>query len=108
MKALVSVFIINRDECEVLYWESKIADCKTLINEFSKRNLTIFGKVTVIKSLLLPKLAYFVQYIFTPKQRLNEINSMLFKFLWNKKPEKIKRSILIGKKLEGGIDMPDF
>ena len=33
---------------------------------------------------------------------------MLFRFLWNNKPEKIKRSILIGNKEEGGIEMPDF
>ena len=33
---------------------------------------------------------------------------MLFRFLWNNKPEKIKRSILIGNKQKGGIEMPDF
>ena len=33
---------------------------------------------------------------------------MLFRFLWNNKPEKIKLSILIGNKQEGGIEMPDF
>jgi len=33
---------------------------------------------------------------------------MRFKFLWNNKTEKIKRSILIGNKQDGGIEMPDI
>jgi len=64
-------------------WNEKIESCKTLINNWNKRKLTYFGKNTVIKTLLLPKFVYLAQNISTPKDVINTINSIIFKFLWN-------------------------
>lgn len=72
------------------------------------RNLTFYGKITVIKSVLLPKITYLLQSISVPKESLNELNRIFFRFLWNNKSEKIKRKTLIGPKLEGGLDMVDI
>ena len=43
-----------------------------------------------------------------PKDIINEINKILYNFLWNNKNEKIKRNTLIGSKFCGGIDMIDI
>ena len=69
------------------------------------RKLTFFGKIIVIKSVILPKVTYLLQNTFNPKEYLNTLNSLFFKFLWSNKSEKIKRKTLIGKKLNGGLDM---
>ena len=37
---------------------------------------------------------------------VNEINSLMFKFLWDGKPDKIKRSVIINKIEDGGIEIP--
>ena len=67
----------------------------------------MFGKITVIKSLLLPKLAFSIQTLHIPTNIIKQIKSMIFSFLWGNN-EKIKRNTLIGNKLEGGLDVPDI
>jgi len=40
------------------------------------RNLNFFGKIIVIKSVLLPKVAYILQNTFNPKEYLTTLNSL--------------------------------
>ena len=50
-------------------------------------------------------LTYLLQSISIPKEFLNELNKIFFEFLWSNKVEKIKRKMLIGPKIDGGLDM---
>jgi len=90
-----------------LNWATKIELCKQLINNWKARNLTYFGKVTVIKSIILSKLTYLLQSVSVKKEQLTELNTILYNFLWSGKSEKIKRSTLIGSKWDSGINMVD-
>ena len=55
------------------------------------------GKITVIKTLALPKLIHlFTALPNLSETKLNHLNSMFFKFIWNGKSDKIKRNTLIG------------
>jgi len=42
------------------------------------------------------------------QKAIKEINTLLYKFLWNNKPEKIKHSMSSLHLLEGGVDMLDL
>jgi len=106
--ALGIYFGTNQSEIEKLNWENKINKCRDILNVWNRRNLTFYGKLTIIKSLLLPKLSYVIQSIPTPKHVLSTLNTMIFQFLWSNKREKIKRSILIGPKQTGGLEVPDI
>ena len=68
---------------------------------------TFFGKIKVIKSLIMPKFVYLAQSLVVPTDILNKINSLIFTFLWSGKREKIKRTTVIGLKSEGGLYMCD-
>ena len=57
---------------------------------------------------MLPMLTYLLQSILIPKEFLNELNKIFFKFLWSNKVEKIKRKMLIGPKIDSGLDMIDL
>jgi len=73
------------------------------------RKFTFFGKeFTLIKSVLLPKVTYILQNTFNPKEYINALNSLFFKFLWSNYSERLKTNTLIGKKLNGGLDMIDI
>ena len=72
------------------------------------RNLTFYVNIIVIKSTLQPMLTYLLQSISIPKEFLNELNKIFFKFLWSNKVEKIKRKMLIGPKIDSGLDMIDL
>ena len=61
----------------------KLDTIKKLINIWSSRGLSLYGKVTIIKSLIIPKLVYVSSLLPTPKEVIKELNQLLFKFLWN-------------------------
>ena len=73
--------------------EKKLADMQREINAWSKRDITPFGKVTIIKSLIISKIVHILIALPSPSTVLiKKINKMLFEFLWDGKPDKINRS----------------
>ena len=78
-----------------------------MINNWSSRGLPIYGKVTIIKSLLLPKFAYLSLPLPTSKELVTQLNRWLFKFLWNG-TDKITRVAAINKYEKGGLEMIDL
>ena len=57
-KALGVIFSVNVDAIVVLQFENKLGDIRKLFQSWSKRSLTPFGNITVIKTLAHPKLTY--------------------------------------------------
>ena len=105
VKALGTFFSKNKTIMNELNWDSKIEKCKNAIDIWKKRNLTLYGRLTVIKSILIPKFTYLAQSLYFPAETQKRINSLLFKYLWNDKNEKIRRNILINSTLKGGLNM---
>ena len=85
----------------------RVDSIKKLINIWSSRGLSIFGKVTIIKSFLIPKFIYVCSILPTPKELLNELTKILFKFLW-KGVDKVTRASVINEYEEGGLRMVDL
>ena len=74
-------------------YQGKLEEIKKAISKWNKRQLTPIGKVTVIKTLLAPKLTYLLTNLPDPsRQLLKEIDNTLFKFLWGGKVSKIKKN----------------
>ena len=72
----------------------RLDSIKKLINIWSARALSIYGKVTIIKSFLIPKYIYVCSILPTPEELLKELNKILFKFLW-KGVDKVTRASVI-------------
>jgi hypothetical protein len=68
--------------------------------------LSIFGKVTIIKTLALSKLSYMALNSVTPDIIFKDIDKLFYNFLWYKR-ERIKRNTLIGNLANGGVQMMD-
>ena len=56
------------------------------------KGLSIYGKVNIIKTLLLPKMIYASLVICTPSDVIKEFNNLVFIFLWNEKDKVIRYS----------------
>ena len=99
-------FTTNLDEMINLNYKEKIADIKNLLSQWSKRILTPFGKITVIKSLALAKINHLLLALPDPPTNiLNEINALFFKFLWTGKQDRIKRKVVMKDYINGGLKM---
>ena len=55
------------------------------------RNLTLFGKIQIIKTFIFPKISYMTNIISLDAIKLKEINKKIFNFTWNGN-DKIERS----------------
>ena len=73
-----------------------------------KRNLSLNGKLCVRKTFLLSQFVYPMLALALPETVLNKFNSVVFKFLWQKKYynkkafEKVKRTVIYGEIEAGG------
>ena len=67
----------------------------------------MYGKVTVIKSLVVPKVIYVSSLMSIPKEIIAELNRLLLKFLWNG-TDKVTRLYTINEYDRGGLKMIDL
>ena len=93
-------------------WEPKINNIKVLINTWSKRNLSLSGRVIIIKSLLLSQITHLLMSLRAPSDVILQVNNLLYKFLWNKSTykkgsERVKRGTVIQAYDCGGLNMVD-
>ena len=105
-------FSLNLNEMIELNFDEKINDIRKLITHWSKRNLTVLGKITVVKTIIMSKLTHL--FISLPNPDLNFmklLESMLFKYIWGSKMDRISRKQIVKDYGEGGcrmIHLPSF
>ena len=64
------------------------------------------GKVTVVKTFALPKQIYPLTVLDNPPvDILRKIKSEIFNFIWESKPDEIKRSVIMQDFKNGGLGM---
>ena len=92
----------------MLNFQEKKGKISKIIENWQFRRLTLLGKIAVIKSLLASQLVYILSPFPTPRGYPKEINSLLYKCLWNGKCDKIKRPHMINDYTKGGLKMLDI
>ena len=87
------MFSTDLHEIVSINFENKLKEIRKVLNACSRRNVTPFGNITVIKSLVLSKITHLLLNLPDPDDNfLKELNTLLFSFLWGGKTDKIKRS----------------
>ena len=61
-----------------------------------------------MKTLALSKLIFNASNLYVPPHVIDEANKLIFNFIWEGKPPKIKKTTIIGEKVNGGLKMIDF
>ena len=103
------VFKTNKENVISSNLEPKINEFKICLQQWSHRKLTLMGKIVVIKNFALPKLIYPLTSLQNPsKETIKRIEQLMYAFLWDNKPDKIKRSTLIKDYNQGGLRMIDI
>ena len=95
--------------CMDTNFRNKIEEIDKLYKCWLYRNLTPFGKITIIKSLALSKLSHVAMVCpLVDKSLLTKLKNMTFNFLWNGKPDRMKRTESGLPSEKGGLNMPDI
>ena len=100
------LFSVNLENIVELNYETKLLNMKTSIKLWSIRKLTALGRITVLKTIIIPKLTYLFISLPNPSNKLlKSINDIIFKFIWQNKHDKLKRDLMTQEDQDGGIKM---
>ena len=103
-KALGVNFSIHLEEMEDLNYNMVMEAASNLVHHWSRRNLTVLGRITVVKSLLIPKFNHFNLSIPNPtKAFLKRLHKLIYEFVWKNKKDKISRDQLSNDYADGGL-----
>ena len=100
-------FSVNFDEIEKLNYTPKLKEIENTLQIWSKQILAPIGEITIIKSLIISsKLNHLFLTIPNPKENIiNQLVSKIYSFIWDNKPDKVKREVLSQNCDMGGLKM---
>ena len=73
------------------YVEPKIRRIRDIMNMWKGRELSIKGRITLIKSLMASQFTYLASVLVLPQDIIKRIEKELSNFLWKGKPPKVKK-----------------
>ena len=108
IKILGTHFSYNKLLEKKMNFYNLVTDCRTLLNIWKKRWLSLVGKIQVFKSLIASKPVYVATMKSLPQDVLDELHRMQKEFIWQGKRAKIKHSTMIGSYEKGGLKDVDL
>ena len=91
----ISYNVNNMEQITELNTENKIIEIQKLIYLWNARNVMPYGKIIIIKSLLISKITHVLLSLPSPNQTtINKLENMFKNFLWGKNPPKFRKNIL--------------
>ena len=97
-------FSVNLERIPQMNYTKALDKARKTMKNWNTRLLTSIGRITVIKSLFVSKFTHLSLSIPTPADILKNMKE-LYRFLWNKKPDKINRQDVCTYMLRGGLNM---
>jgi hypothetical protein len=101
-------FSYNTDYVMQKNFMDRAKEFKQILDMWSQRDLSLIGKITILKSLAFSKIIYQCGVFTSPPNFVEQINDIAYKFIWNNKPDKVKRMTIIADYEKGGLKMLDI
>ena len=100
----------NTDETVAITenYNEKIDKLKKLLGAWYPRNLSLKGKISVLRSLAIPQMLYVTSVLHTPDWVIEKVETLMFDFLWNKKKHHVQKEVVVSEIRDGGLKMPLF
>ena len=98
-------FTYNHENLTKRNYTENVNNIELTFNIWKQRQLSILGKVQIIKTVGISKLLFVCNMSIVPDKIIKEAKSIFFKFLWNG-PNKIKELSTVGDIQQGGMKMP--
>ena len=104
-KPLGNIFTLNYKETTDLNINHKIQVIKDIIRVWQARILSLKGKITIVKALVIPQIQLLASTLSLDNKTINEIDTLLFSFIWNNGKPLVAKNILIQPLDLGGLKM---
>ena len=107
VKILGIYFTLDWKIKEEMNYKEILSKIKRLLGWWKQRDLTLTGKVHLMKTYALSKLNFVSSLISVPNWVMAEIEKVTFEFLWKGK-DRIKRNIIVQDYEYGGVRMMNY
>jgi len=88
-------------------WIDKITKVENIIKAWEKRNLSLFGKIQILKTFAISQFILPASLLIVPDGIVKQINSIMYKFLWGNR-DKVNRLRVTQHLERGGLNMLDL
>ena len=106
LKILGITFNRNNENIATINTIKILSSVEKEVLQWNRRHLTLIGKITVVKALLLSKLVHiFIALPNPPKNVIEKIETIFFRFIWNNKNDRVKRTKIIQRQELDGLNM---
>ena len=103
------LFSVKLKNIPLMNFTKALEIAKKLLSDWKKRLLTPIGKITIIKTFVLPQFIHLFTSIPSPsKEFIKKLNEMFYNFIWDNKPDKIKRKYITQDHKNAGLRMVDL
>ena len=100
------LFSSDLEDMPSLNYNIAMEKSKILLSNWRKRQLTPLGKIVVLKTFIISQFVHLFSVLPSPsKEMIQKLNKLFFSFIWNDKPDKIKRIYLTQDFQEAGLRM---
>ena len=104
----VFFFSYSTPEADKLNFDDKLRNMEKVLNAWKCRKRTLIGRINIVKTLALSKPIFNASNLYVPPHVIVEANKLIFNFIWEGKPPKLKKStVTIGENVNGGLKMTD-
>ena len=95
----------NLKECVILNFQSKINALLRQLHWWKARDLSLTGRVLIVKALALSKFQYLASLVNIPENIIEQVNRIVYEFIWSGKTDKVKRILFEQNYNKGGYKM---
>ena len=99
-------FTVDLIDMTDLNIDKTMNEISTVIKHWNRRIISTLGRITVLKTILLPKLIHIFMSLPDPSvAKIKHLESIFFKFIWCNKQDKIARKLAVQHPNDGWLNM---
>ena len=68
--------------------EKQLLKSEKIMNSWKKRNITMVGRIMIVKSLIIPNITYVASVTNIDIEYVSKFKTMIYKFIWNDKAKR--------------------
>ena len=99
------VYNNQKNQKNYKFWKGILKKIQTLADSYYLKEATIFGRTTIINTILEPKFLYATHIFDPPKKIIKKYNTIIRKYLLRNTITQIRQTTLTQSKLDGGTNL---
>ena len=105
-KTLGTYFSTDYEEAKQLNINNRLQKVKSIVSTWKERALTLKGKITIVKSLIVPHILTLTSCFPLSEKLIADIEKLITDFVWNHQKALIAKKIILQPISRGGLKMP--